>query len=125
MSIVNLVKAKFRGSTKNNIPAGEATIPFTLPTTVEEAMEMYGEDTILALLNRTILNSLQTAIRAKLAEGLEQLAIKNIFKDWLPTIGRVKKTDVDKAEDLFLKLNKDEQGAMLTRLDEARKASTS
>ena len=109
MSIVNAVKAKFRGSAKDSIPAGEATIPFDIPTTIEEAIEMFGKDTVLALLNRTILNSLQTAIRAKLAEGLEQLAIVNIFKDWLPTIGRVKKTDVDKAEALFLALDKGEQ----------------
>lgn len=107
-------------STKIDGEKVEATLPGNPGDSLEEAIEMYGKDTVFDLYQSQYDQRFQNAIRAALKqEGVTPEDVKQDLQDWRPDKTRRRSKDPSKSVlQNFAKLDPEEQEAMLRRMAE-------
>jgi len=93
---------------------------FTLdnvPETMDEAVEMYGEDTVQELFWRSFDVKAQGAARSLLKRGFSPEQVQEEMADWRPDVTRRTTSSADRSlEDQFEDLAADEQEELLEKL---------
>lgn len=94
-----------------------ATLDFNVGNSLDEAVEMYGEDVVFERWTRQVKRDLGNAIRSSLNSGKTPSAVEDELADWRPDVTR--RSSGSKEKDLvtqFQDLSQDEKEAKLQEL---------
>ena len=110
-------------TTKERAEAGHEPIivNFQLPETIEEAVEAWGGEVVLAKSNQQGVINLQAAVRNRMKPNKDGVVAtdEQIIEDmdgWVPTVQAAGKTKVQKAADALSSLSAEERQAVLDEL---------
>jgi hypothetical protein len=91
-----------------------------LITSAEEAIEAYGEEPIVNLINRQIVTDIRNGVRAKLnVEGDNEMTDEQVIEwvgGWVPGVRKAAKSKSEKAMDAFEGLDAVAQAELLQAL---------
>jgi hypothetical protein len=95
----------------------EAEFTVDYPESVEEAVQMYDEDTVFSLFQRSFDIKANSTARGMLKRGFSEEEIQEEMEDWRPDETRQRRSAPSKSlEDQFSDLDADKQREMLQKL---------
>lgn len=93
-------------------------VQWNSPDSLQEAIDMYGEDTVFELFERNAVIKIQNEIRNALGNKVPHEEIQRTFADWKPEPGRRRAPGAPKQsiDDQFESMSPEEQIALIQRL---------
>lgn len=102
------------------------TVNFDIPTSVQAAVDKYGEETTTDLIGRSLTLGVQALVRQKLAAGeTDQATLQNMVDNWIPGVrGPItRQTPLERATSALNKLDPAALAELLAKVKAAQKAA--
>ena len=91
------IKAVITANEEKGIEAASASVDYTFPDTVEEFVELMGEEVVFNNLKQQVKIKLQAGMRSATKAGKSADELQAWADGWRPGLARPKKSAVDKA----------------------------
>lgn len=94
------------------------TVEYPLPLTMKDALERYGEEVCISMIQRSTVISGRNKINNFIVQGATEKDINKYFDGWTPPLGNVgqRKSPAEKMATKLNKMSKDEREAALVEL---------
>ena len=94
----------------------EATVSFVPGDSLEEATQLYGEETVFQLYTQAVTVKFGNAVRGLLVTGKSEAEIVAELEDWKPNVSR-RRVKVSKSlDEQFEEMSEEEQIAFIARI---------
>jgi hypothetical protein len=92
------------------------TFDYNLPDSVEDAVEEFGEDVVLSIINQQVKIKVQAAARIKMQQGKANDEIQKWAGTYKPGLAAERKSNLDRIAEAMAKLTPEERKALREKI---------